>query len=265
MPCATRRPAWGWASTSPTCARMWTTTTPAPPRASGPCTSRGSRGGWCSPRRWSSTARVATAATSMVTSAQPLDPLRTSPPVASIRPASSAGSPCGGRPSRRRRRRIPATRMPPPSCTRSTCSRSTAASTTHRSRRCDTTTCTGRGARWTRRTRAWRRSSGQPWPGASRRGCSRTAARRETSCTSRDVARANVLALTAPRPYVGALNIASGTPRTVLELANEICAGTGLQPAVIGGGRLGDVRHVVASPTLAHQQLGFRAQEPFSV
>ncbi len=43
----------------------------------------------------------------------------------------------------------------------------------------------------------------------------------------RDVARANVLALTAAEPYDGPLNIASGTPRTVLELAEAACAGIG--------------------------------------
>ncbi len=81
----------------------------------------------------------------------------------------------------------------------------------------------------------------------------------------RDVARANVLALTAPEPHDGALNIASGTPRTVLQLATAISAGTGLEPRVVGGGRLGDVRHVVASPALAAERLGFEAVEPFAV
>ena len=67
----------------------------------------------------------------------------------------------------------------------------------------------------------------------------------------RDVARANVAALggagAGPRP----LNVASGTPRTVLDVAEAICAGTGIAPVVVGGGRLGDVRHVVASPERA--------------
>ncbi len=81
----------------------------------------------------------------------------------------------------------------------------------------------------------------------------------------RDVAHANVLALTAEVAYDGVLNIASGTPRTVLDLATAICAGTGLEPNVVGGGRLGDVRHVVASPARARERLGFEATEPFSV
>jgi dTDP-L-rhamnose 4-epimerase len=78
-----------------------------------------------------------------------------------------------------------------------------------------------------------------------------------------DVARAVVAALTAGEPVTGALNVASGHPRTVLDLARAVCAGTGLSPAVVGGGRLGDVRHIVASPHRAAAQLGFRAVEPF--
>jgi dTDP-L-rhamnose 4-epimerase len=77
----------------------------------------------------------------------------------------------------------------------------------------------------------------------------------------RDVARANVLALTADEPYDGALNVASGVPTTVLELAAAACAGTDLEPEVVGGGRPGDVRHVVASPERAAAVLGFRAVE----
>jgi dTDP-L-rhamnose 4-epimerase len=80
-----------------------------------------------------------------------------------------------------------------------------------------------------------------------------------------DVARANVAALTADVPVVGPLNVASGVPRTVLDLARAACAGTGLEPIVVGGGRLGDVRHVVASPARAAERLGFRAVEPFEV
>jgi dTDP-L-rhamnose 4-epimerase len=36
-----------------------------------------------------------------------------------------------------------------------------------------------------------------------------------------------------------------------------------VSPTVVGGGRLGDVRHVVASPARAADRLGFRASEPF--
>jgi dTDP-L-rhamnose 4-epimerase len=78
-----------------------------------------------------------------------------------------------------------------------------------------------------------------------------------------DVARANVAALTTEVPVVGPLNVASGVPRTVLELARASCAGTDLTPVVVGGGRLGDVRHIVASPARAAATLGFRAVEDF--
>jgi dTDP-L-rhamnose 4-epimerase len=84
----------------------------------------------------------------------------------------------------------------------------------------------------------------------------------------RDVARANVRALTAPEPVPGAFNVASGTPRTVLELALALAeasdARAGAAPRVTGEWRAGDVRHIVASPALAAERLGFRAQEDFA-
>ncbi len=84
----------------------------------------------------------------------------------------------------------------------------------------------------------------------------------------RDVARANVLALTAPEPVPGAFNVASGTPRTVLELARALAAACdappGAAPRVTGEWRAGDVRHVVASPARAAERLGFTAAEDFA-
>jgi dTDP-L-rhamnose 4-epimerase len=82
----------------------------------------------------------------------------------------------------------------------------------------------------------------------------------------RDVARANVLALTADPPVSGALNIASGKPRTVLDLAHALTAASqdgAPPPEVVGGYRLGDVRHVFAATDRASAQLGFRAEVPF--
>ena len=61
----------------------------------------------------------------------------------------------------------------------------------------------------------------------------------------RDVARANVLALTAPEPVRGAFNVCSGTPRTIGDMAPRSPAG-GPAPQVTGRFRLGDVRHVFA-------------------
>jgi dTDP-L-rhamnose 4-epimerase len=82
----------------------------------------------------------------------------------------------------------------------------------------------------------------------------------------RDVARANVLALTTDPPVTGAINIASGAPRTVLDLAHALteAAGNGAPaPEVVGGYRLGDVRHVFAATQRAHAQLGFTADVGF--
>jgi dTDP-L-rhamnose 4-epimerase len=81
----------------------------------------------------------------------------------------------------------------------------------------------------------------------------------------RDVARANVLALTADVPS-GAYNIASGTPHTVLDMATALTDAfrDGMpRPVVRGGWRPGDVRHIVASPRKAQEELGFAAEVGF--
>jgi dTDP-L-rhamnose 4-epimerase len=84
----------------------------------------------------------------------------------------------------------------------------------------------------------------------------------------RDVARANVLALTAQEPVPGAFNVATGAPRTVLEMAHALAAACDAPdeaaPRVTGEWRAGDVRHVVASPERARNRLGFAAQEDFA-
>jgi dTDP-L-rhamnose 4-epimerase len=82
----------------------------------------------------------------------------------------------------------------------------------------------------------------------------------------RDVARANVLALKTPDPYRGALNIASGTPRSVGEMAEALADASGPdapRPVVTREWRPGDVRHVFASPDRARHILDFRAEEEF--
>ncbi len=92
-----------------------------------------------------------------------------------------------------------------------------------------------------------------------------------------DVARANATALEslageAPVGEAGAgaagaveqhtaFNIASGRPRSVLDLATALSGAVGgPAPRVVGGGRPGDVRHVVADPGRAARLLGFRAE-----
>jgi dTDP-L-rhamnose 4-epimerase len=79
----------------------------------------------------------------------------------------------------------------------------------------------------------------------------------------RDVARANVLALT--EPVTGTFNVASGTPRTVLDMARALTRAVApdREPVVTGEWRAGDVRHVFASSDAAAERLGFRANEAF--
>jgi dTDP-L-rhamnose 4-epimerase len=80
----------------------------------------------------------------------------------------------------------------------------------------------------------------------------------------RDVARANALAL--EHAVSCTLNIASGRPRTVLEMADALATAFGTdaaRPEVVGGYRLGDVRHVFASTQLAQEVLGFQAVTEF--
>jgi dTDP-L-rhamnose 4-epimerase len=79
-----------------------------------------------------------------------------------------------------------------------------------------------------------------------------------------DVARANVAALEATAGAASGLrayNIASGRPATVGEMATALAAAAGgPEPEVTGEFRLGDVRHVVASPARATAELGFTAR-----
>ena len=80
-----------------------------------------------------------------------------------------------------------------------------------------------------------------------------------------DVARANVLAV-AGDVASGAYNIASGTPHTVLDMAVALTDAFGPgtpRPQITGGWRPGDVRHIVASPRRAAEELGFEAEIAF--
>jgi dTDP-L-rhamnose 4-epimerase len=67
-----------------------------------------------------------------------------------------------------------------------------------------------------------------------------------------EVARANLLALDETPP--GTYNVASGTPRTALEMARTL---RGPEPQVTGEWRSGDVRHVFGATKAAADQLGF--------
>ena len=81
-----------------------------------------------------------------------------------------------------------------------------------------------------------------------------------------DVAAANLRALEAEPPAgrLRAYNVASGTPHTVGDMAAALAdAFGGPAPVVTGEYRVGDVRHVVASPARAEAELGFRATTAF--
>jgi len=83
-----------------------------------------------------------------------------------------------------------------------------------------------------------------------------------------DVAAANVRAVEAAggsepgsqRAY----NICSGHPVSILQVARYVVAGAGqhIEPVVTGRHRPSDVRHVVASPTRAREELGVTASVP---
>ncbi len=78
----------------------------------------------------------------------------------------------------------------------------------------------------------------------------------------RDVAEANILALETG--VTGALNVASGHPRSVFDLASRLAESYGGDaPVTTGEYRLGDVRHVFASTGLAAERLGFTAAVSF--
>jgi dTDP-L-rhamnose 4-epimerase len=77
-----------------------------------------------------------------------------------------------------------------------------------------------------------------------------------------DVAQANVLALEGGEAVRGAFNVASGTPRSVGDMARALAAAIpgGPEPTVTGAFRRGDVRHVFAAPDRARDVLGFTAE-----
>jgi dTDP-L-rhamnose 4-epimerase len=76
-----------------------------------------------------------------------------------------------------------------------------------------------------------------------------------------DVAAANLAALAAALPGFRALNVCSGQPITIGEVAATLARSYGgPEPVVTGEYRPGDVRHIVADPRRAREQLGFRAK-----
>lgn len=78
-----------------------------------------------------------------------------------------------------------------------------------------------------------------------------------------DIAHCNVLALTNPTPSHGAFNVCTGVTKTVLDMAQALRPAGAPEPEVVGGYRLGDIRHVFASPAQARAELGFAATTSF--
>lgn len=76
-----------------------------------------------------------------------------------------------------------------------------------------------------------------------------------------DVAAANVAAAARDRGGFLAVNVCSGWPISIMEVAAALCAARdgSLSPVVTGRYRSGDVRHIVADPARAARALGFRA------
>ncbi len=76
-----------------------------------------------------------------------------------------------------------------------------------------------------------------------------------------DVVRATRAAMDAPAAPGNAVNVATGNPVRVAELARMIAAalGSGLEPEVTGEARAGDIRHCFADVARARELLGFEA------
>jgi UDP-glucose 4-epimerase len=81
-----------------------------------------------------------------------------------------------------------------------------------------------------------------------------------------DVARANVLAATAPEIASGVANICSGRATTLNQLATGLRTYfAGSRAPVHGAPKAADIRHSLGSPTVAAAAFGFTAEVPLAV
>ena len=80
-----------------------------------------------------------------------------------------------------------------------------------------------------------------------------------------DVARANVLALESERANGEVLNIGTGRPTSILEVAHTLAQrlGVDIEPDIVGEYRAGDIRHCYADISKARELLGFDARVRF--
>jgi dTDP-L-rhamnose 4-epimerase len=86
---------------------------------------------------------------------------------------------------------------------------------------------------------------------------------------AKDIARANVLALESERADGVAINVGTGTPISILEVAETLIKEMGadekgLKPDVLGTFRPGDTRHCYPDLTRAKGLMGYEAQIPFA-
>ena len=74
-----------------------------------------------------------------------------------------------------------------------------------------------------------------------------------------DIVRANLLALESDRAVDQAINIGTGIPTSVREVADRLAAGLGkdLPPEIVGRYREGDIRHCIADISRAREILGY--------
>jgi dTDP-L-rhamnose 4-epimerase len=81
----------------------------------------------------------------------------------------------------------------------------------------------------------------------------------------RDIARCCSLALTSADADGHAVNVGTGRPTSVLDVARVIADGLGkdIEPEIVNQYRAGDIRHCYADPRLAEKLLGFRAEIDF--
>ncbi len=81
----------------------------------------------------------------------------------------------------------------------------------------------------------------------------------------RDIARCCSLALASGEADGHAVNVGTGRPTSVLDVARVIADGLGkdIEPEIVNQYRAGDIRHCYADPRLAEELLGFRAEIDF--
>jgi dTDP-L-rhamnose 4-epimerase len=80
----------------------------------------------------------------------------------------------------------------------------------------------------------------------------------------RDIARCCTLALTQDGADGRTLNVGTGVPTSIVDVAKTIARGLGkeIEPELVGKYRAGDIRHCYADTALAEELLGFRAEIP---